>query len=325
MSPTVSVLMPVYNSQRYVALAIKSILAQSFQDFEFIITDDGSTDASLSILKRYAEQDSRIHLISRENRGIACTRNEMLLQARGEFVAVMDADDIALPDRLTRQVMFLRQNPDVVCVGSSYQLIDEEGRLLLTCFQMAQNDATIQKQLLAGFGSIHQPTVMFRRVPAIAVGGYNETMPVCEDLDLWMRLGEVGKLANLPQPLVQYRLHPNSVSEKNPTLEMEKAREACERAWKRRGIEGRFEAVGEWRPGSSQASRHRFMLQYGWWAFNSGQRLTAMLYGWRAIKILPFHFESWKLLVCAAIKPLPTDQAESFAKDRLDTVAGDRC
>lgn len=306
----VSVLMPVFNAEAYLAQAIESILGQTFKDFEFIIVDDGSTDASPALLQHYARKDGRIRLISRENRGIARTRNELLSQAQGEFVAMMDADDIALPDRLARQIAFLQHHPDVVCLGSSYQLIDEAGRLLLTCFAVPEEDTDIQRQLLTGCGGVHQPTVMFRRATAIAVGGYDEAMPVCEDLDLWMRMGEVGKLANLKQPLVQYRLHARSISERNPNLETEYSRIACERAWQRRGIEGRFEATGEWRPGADPASRHRFMLQYGWWAFNSCQRGTAMLYGRRAIATKPFDLEGWRLLACAAIKPMPVEERE---------------
>jgi hypothetical protein len=306
----VSVLMPVFNAEAYLAQAVESILGQTFKDFEFIIVDDGSTDASPALLQHYARKDGRIHLISRENRGIARTRNELLSQAQGEFVAMMDADDIALPDRLSRQIAFLQHHPEVVCLGSSYQLIDEAGRLLLTCFAVPEEDTDIQRQLLTGCGGVHQPTVMFRRATAIAIGGYDEAMPVCEDLDLWMRMGEVGKLANLKQPLVQYRLHARSISEQNPNLETEYSRIACERAWQRRGIEGRFEATGEWRPGADPASRHRFMLQYGWWAFNSCQRGTAMLYGSRAIATKPFDLEGWRLLACAAIKPMPVEERE---------------
>lgn len=308
-APVVSVLMPVYNADRYVAQAIESILDQTLQAFEFIIADDGSTDASLAVVKKYAARDPRMRVMSRANRGIASTRNEMLFQAKGEFIAAMDADDVAFPDRLARQVEFLQQNPDVVCVGSSYQLIDEADRLLLTCFEVPESDGEIQQQLLAGLGGIHQPTVMFRRSPAVSLGGYDETLPVCEDLDLWMRLGEVGKLANLKQPVVQYRLHASSISARNLGLEVEKSREACERAWQRRGIEGRFEATGEWRPGNTADSRHRFMVQYGWWAFNSCQRQTAMLYGTRAIAANPFAIAGWKLLACAAVKPLPSGEA----------------
>lgn len=303
--PLVSVLMAVYNSERYVGQAVESILNQTFCDFELIVIDDGSTDQSLAILQRYTVKDRRICLISRENRGIPCTRNELLAQASGELIAVMDSDDIALPNRLAQQVEFLQQHPQVVCLGSAYDLIDAKGRLL-THLPVPLGDEDIQRQTLAGHASIFQPCAMMRRSAVLAVGGYDETMTQAEDLDLWLRLGEIGKLANLPEVLVQYRLHSNSVSEQDCALQRQKAYEACQRAWQRRGITGQFEAGDHWRPGKDRYSRHCFMTRYGWWAFNSGQRQTAAIYGLKAIRALPTKLEGWKLLACALLKPLPT-------------------
>lgn len=146
---------------------------------------------------------------------------------------------------------------------------------------------------------------MLRRSVVLQIGGYDETMTQAEDLDLWLRLGEVGELANLPEALVQYRLHANSVSEQDCALQRQKALEACERAWQRRGIQGRFEAGGLWRPGKDRGSQHRFWMQYGWWAFNSGERQTALIYGLKAIRALPWHRAGWTLVSCALLKPLP--------------------
>jgi hypothetical protein len=313
-TPTVSVVMPVYNVEQYVAQAVESILAQTFTDFEFLIVDDGSCDRSLKILETYAAQDQRIRLISRENQGIPWTRNELLFQATGEFVAPMDADDIALPDRLARQVEFLRQHPAYVCVGGAYQLIDAADRLILNHFAMPAEDEEIQQLMLAGHVSLHQPCVMFRRQVAITVGGYDVTLPVCEDLDLWLRLGEVGKLANLIQPILKYRLHQNSISEQQQAIALKKIREVCKRAWQRRGIEGQLEATEPWRPGEDVASQYRFLLQYGWWAFGSQQRQTAGIYALRAIQKLPFNPAGWRLLTCAMLKPLPRIKSESLCQ-----------
>lgn len=303
-SPLVSVLMAVYNSERYVAQAVESILNQTFQDFELIIVDDGSGDRSLAVLQRYAVNDRRICLISRENQGIPRTRNQLLEQASGEFIAVMDSDDVALPNRLAHQVHFLQQHPQVVCVGSAYDVIDAKGRFL-TQLPVPLNDDEIQQQALAGHASIFQPCAMMRRAAVLQIGGYDETMPQAEDLDLWLRLGEMGELANLPEALVQYRLHPKSVSEQDCALQRQKAYEACQRAWQRRRITGQFEAAEHWRPGKDRHSRHQFMLRYGWWAFNSGQRETAAIYGLKAIQALPIRSEGWKLLACALLKPIP--------------------
>jgi glycosyltransferase involved in cell wall biosynthesis len=302
--PIVSVLMPVYNTERYVAQAVESILSQTWKDFEFIILDDGSTDASLKILKKYAAQDKRIRLVSRENRGVIRTRNNLLELAEGEFVAVMDADDVALPERLALQVEFLQANLDVVCVGGAHEIIDEDGRLL-TRLPLPELDQQIQELALAGHGSICNPCAMIRRSALVKIGGYDETLMCAEDLDIWLKLGEIGKLANLKQTVLKYRLLKSSISQQHGVLQRQAAREICQRAWLRRGIEGSFEAEEPWRPTQDPASQHRFMLQYGWWAFNSGQRSTAVLYGIRAIMALPFAAGGWKLLTCSAFKPLP--------------------
>ena len=309
-NPLVSVLMPVYNAERYVAQAVESILVQSFVDFEFIIIDDGSTDASLKILEAYATNDKRIRLTSHQNKGLVLTLNEMLAQAKGEFLARMDADDIALPERFAQQVEFLQRKPDVVCVGGAHELIDEKGRILLTRLAMPEHNHNIQQLALAGHTTICHPCAMIRRASLIKVGGYNEAMLPAEDLDLWLKLGEVGALANLKYTVLKYRLHVNSISEQNRTQQRNKAREACEQAWRRRGIEGHFEATEPWRPGTDRSSQHKFMLQYGWWAFDSDQRQTAIIYATRAIAARPFAVGGWKLLTCAAIKRLPLSKSK---------------
>ncbi len=305
--PAISVLMPVYNSQRYVARAVESILGQTFKDFELVIVDDGSTDRSLEILRTYAARDRRIRLTTRPNRGISPTRNELLRQARGALIAPMDSDDVALPCRLAREAAFLGEHPEVVCIGGSYRIIDEADRLIHRGFPVAEHDEEIQRLMLVGHCSLHQPTVMYRHAAAQEVGGYDERMPVAEDMDLWLRLGEVGKLANLPEPVLDYRVHANSVSDRMQQAALIEIRRACERAWKRRGITGTVEVM-PWRASEHADSRHEFFVRFGWWAFNSGQRRTAGIYALRAIGALPLGAMGWRLLACAVLKraPFPT-------------------
>ncbi len=310
-NPIVSVLMPVYNTEKYVAEAVESVLNQTFNNFEFLIIDDGSSDNSLTILKQYAEQDQRIRLVSRPNTGYVVALNEMLQLAQGKYVARMDSDDVALPERFSRQVDFLESNSNVVCVGGSFELIDEKGRLL-TRLELPQSNVEIQKLILAGHTSICHPCAMIRQKALIEFGGYNEAMLPTEDLDLWLRLGEVGALANLKDTVLKYRLRMHSVSQQAQEQQRSKARQACEQAWQRRGIEGHFEATEPWRPESSRFSQHHFRLQYGWWAFNSGQRQTALIYGTQAIAVRPFAVEGWKLLACAAFKRLPNCDSEKL-------------
>lgn len=303
--PMISVLMPVYNTERYVAQTIDSILAQTYRDFEFLILSNGSTDRSLSMIEPYAARDSRIRLFHwQQVQTVSRARNFLLQKSQGELVAVMDADDLALPDRLARQLEFLQREPTIVCVGGAHGIIDEQGRLL-TWLQLPQTDAEIQRLALAGHGSICHPAAMIRRSAILAVGGYNESLQSAEDLDLWLRLGEIGKLANLPEPILKYRIHSSSISGRNRILQRLEAKRACEQAWRRRGIDGTFEAAEPWRPGDDRQSQHSFSLKYGWWAFNIGERGTAAIYGMKAVRLLPHHLEGWRLLACALLKPLP--------------------
>ncbi|GAB4376937.1 MAG: hypothetical protein Kow00121_25050 [Elainellaceae cyanobacterium] len=298
--PTVSVAMAVYNNAAFLPDAVESILSQSFADFEFLIIDDGSTDRSLLILQEYASKDSRIRLSSRENRGIPKTRNELLAQAQGEFIAVMDADDVAMPDRFLKQVDFLRQHPEVVCVGGSLDWIDKKGKLLGHC-PMPESDVEIQNLLIGGISMLHHPTTMIRRSALLAVGGYNENMVASSDLDLWLRLGEVGKLANLPHPVLQYRLHSRSITQAKQQQQAQDAFAACQRAWERRAIQGKFI-----RQPADHLNQFEFWIKYGWANFMEGRRDAARRCGIRALGMKPTRLQAWKLLACSLIKPLPT-------------------
>ena len=291
--------MPVYNTARYLPAAVESILAQTFSEFEFIIIDDGSTDRSGKILEKYAAQDDRIHLIRRANQGISKTRNQLLEQASGELVAIMDADDIALPDRFACQVDFLRTHAGVVCVGSALDWIDERDRYLGHC-EMPQSDAEIQSLLVGGISMLHHPCTMARRSALLQVGGYDESMTASIDLDLWLRLGEVGKLANLPETLLQYRLHSQSITHKRQQRQADDAYAACQRAWQRRGITGEFV-----REPADHLHQHDFLLNCGWLGFKAGQRSLAQRCGVGAIAAQPFSKAAWNLLACAMLKPLP--------------------
>ena len=296
--------MSVYNGERYLAPAMDSLLAQTFSDFELIVIDDGSKDSSPAMLRAYASRDPRVKVTVRENKGLTKTLNEAFRQSRGEFLARMDCDDVALPDRFARQVEALRADPGLVCVGGNFQLIDGDGRAL-TVLVPPPDDATIQKKALAGHGAICHPTAMIRRGALERINGYDESFKTAQDLDLWLRIGEVGRLGNVPHTVLQFRLHEGSVSETKRHEQRQSARRACENAWKRRGIaDGTFEADEPWRPGQDAESKQRFALQYGWWAFNSGERRTALHYGMKAVRAMPLAIGGWRLLLCAAVKPV---------------------
>jgi hypothetical protein len=148
---------------------------------------------------------------------------------------------------------------------------------------------------------------MMRREAVTRVGGYDPYFKTTQDLDLWLRLGEVGRLGNVPEVVLKFRQHGGSISETKREEQRRFGREACERAWKRRGITGgTFEADEPWRPGRDRRSRHQFALRYGWWGFNSGARNTALAYGLKAVGLAPWDVSGWKLLAAAAIKPMPS-------------------
>ncbi len=294
--------MPVYNAERYIEEAIESILAQTFRDFEFVIIDDGSTDGSLGVLERYAKLDKRIRLVSRPNTGMVGALNEGLRLSKGEFIARMDADDISLPGRLVSQVQYLSSNADVVCLSGDYEYMDAKGRSL-TFIHLPKEEHEIARNALAGCPPLCHGCAMIRRNALIEIGGYDARLWPAEDVDLYLRLGEVGRLANLDEVLLRVRLHGESVGEKRRELQVSKAREAAQTALERRGTRGRVEPIEPWRPGEDWESQRRFALRCGWWAFNSGRRRTAIIYGLKAVAKMPLKLDGWKLLVCAAIKP----------------------
>ena len=303
--PTISVVMSVYNAGHFLRPAVESVLGQTARDVEYIFIDDGSTDGSPDALRGYAARDPRIRLTLRENKGLTVTLNEGIEQARGEFIARMDCDDVSLPDRFEKQLDYFRANESVVCAGGHFELIDDKGRLL-TRLRPPSDDAAIQALLLRGHTAICHPAAMMRRDAVRKVGGYDPHFKTTQDLDLWLRLGEVGRLGNVPEVVLQFRQHGGSISETKREEQRRFGREACERAWKRRGItDGVYEADEPWRPGRDRASRHRYALRYGWWGFNSAARGTALAYGWKAVRITPWDLAGWKLLAAAAFKPMP--------------------
>jgi glycosyltransferase involved in cell wall biosynthesis len=301
--PLISVLMPAYNAERYVAEAVRSILDQSFGDFEFVIIDDGSTDRTRAILERFAARDGRIRLVSRPNRGLVATLNEGLGLARGELIARMDADDVALPDRFEHQVAFLREHPEVVCLGGAYLMIDAKGWVMIDNHP-PEEDREIQEELLKGVTCLIHPAAMMRRDAVRAAGGYDERMEQSEDLDLWLRLGERGRLANLHQVVLKYRIHGGSKNELYMSEQDQYAKACCDRAAARRGIESRYLPPAPWRPAQSPSAKHTLMAMYGWWSFRRGNRATALHFGLQSIRSMPWKSDGWRLLACSLIKPM---------------------
>ena len=209
---SVTVLMPVYNGAAYLEAAIESIRSQTHSDFEFLIVDDGSTDGSREILQGFAAQDARIRIIYGLHEGIAAARNRGLALARGTIVVCMDHDDVAMPERIDRQLAYLVEHPEVAAVGSALRLINKDGDALAPPTKYPLTFKEIREGLLSGYCMLGQPTVAMRREAAIAVGGYRRAFDPADDYDLWMRLSERYALANMPDVLVDYRWHGNNTT-----------------------------------------------------------------------------------------------------------------
>ena len=209
--PTISVVMSVYNAEQTLADSINSIINQTYQNFEFIIIDDGSTDTSLEIITSFSMKDDRIHLIINErNLGVAASLNKGIKVARGKFIARMDADDISLPKRFESQISFLENHTEVGVLGTAIneKLLSHRGESRVRSFE--QNNDQIQWRLLFRCALFH-PTVMARR-HLFNENLYNPDYLVAQDYDLWTRLAPITEFANLPTPLLDLHIHQTSSS-----------------------------------------------------------------------------------------------------------------
>jgi Glycosyl transferase family 2 len=211
----VSVILPVFNCKTYVGEAIESILNQKFQDFEFLIIDDGSTDGTPGVLAKYT--DPRIRHYRHENRGLAATLNIGISLAQGKYIARQDQDDISLPERLEKQVAFMASHPRVALLGTWAQIMEGD-RLVERYHRHPCNEAVLKYQLLFNNYFVHS-SVMMRREVVEAIGGYctdSERQPP-EDYELWSRVARVAGVANLPEVLLNYREIPGSMSRQGPS------------------------------------------------------------------------------------------------------------
>lgn len=209
--PSISILLPVRNGMPYLPTALKSIQQQTVTDWQLVIVDDGSEDGTPQVIRALAESDSRVVSVrNAKSLGVTAALNHGLLFCEGEFIARMDADDICVPMRLERQRECLCANPALVAVGSAVLRIDDEGAPIAVG-RWPEKHADIDARLLRGEGGLPHPAAMMRRRALLQVGGYRLEYPYAQDKDLWLRLAEVGQLANLPEVLLHYREHLSKV------------------------------------------------------------------------------------------------------------------
>jgi hypothetical protein len=222
---TISVLLPVWNCPHYVGQAVESILNQSYSDFECIIIDDGSTDNTPEILRKY--QDPRIRFVQHANRGLAATLNEGIELARGKYIARQDQDDISLPDRLTKQLAYVESHPECGLLGTWAQIMEGD-RLTERYHKHPASPSELRYQLLFNNPFVHS-SVMLRKSVVETVGGYSTdpSRQPPEDYELWSRLSRHSGVANLPEVLLYYREVPGSMSRIGPSPFREKLIKIC--------------------------------------------------------------------------------------------------
>jgi len=211
MQPLVSVLMPVYNGEKYISEAVESILSQSYTDFELIITDDGSDDRTPQIIKAF--NDDRIRcIIHAENKGLIFSRNEGVAAAKGRYIAFLDSDDVSLPQRLEKQISFLDAHPDFGMIGAWVKVIDGHGNSLNDCIKFPALPDEIPVILL--FKNYFTTSSIMVRKSCLQDFPFDPEFPIAEDYNLWIKIAEKYKVWNLPEVLTCYRMHKENIHKK---------------------------------------------------------------------------------------------------------------
>lgn len=209
--PKVTVLMSCYNASQYLREAMDSILGQTYRDYQFIVVNDGSTDDTAKILEECAAKDERIVLIDKKNTGLADSLNTGMRVARGDWIARLDADDIAMPDRLAKQMAYVASHPSTVLLGTGFIEINGTGEILRTYRYPARTKKYLRQIMRTGRFAPHS-SCLYHKATVERLGGFNPRFLRSQDADLWFRLSLSGEIAALPEPLVEIRKHCDGIS-----------------------------------------------------------------------------------------------------------------
>lgn len=293
-APPLSVVMSVYNGRRYLRQAVESILTQTFRDFEFIIIDDGSTDESPAMLDAYARGDSRVKVIHQANTGLTYALNVGILASHAPLIARMDADDISHPTRFEKQMAYMATHPRCAALGTAVRLITRRGDVI-NIERNPTDHATIEKRLLEGAGGIiRHPAAMLRREMLDKIGLYRDITRSSQDLDLYLRLARVGELANLDEPLLDYRIHPASTTANHTDHDREEIMAFMRDAYRERGLGEPPASVA----GSASADETAATWNRRWaiHALHAGYRKAARYFALASLRAQPCSVENLRLL-----------------------------
>ena len=283
--------MPVYQAELYLEEAVESILAQSFDDFEIIALDDGSTDTSARILGALALRDDRVRVRRAKLVGVACQLNLGIAEARGVFIARMDADDVAHPERLERQLAYMKTHPECVVVGTGVHEVDPQRRIIRSPEISTSHEEIVERLFQGDGGALIHASALYRTDVLLSIGGYREKFPFGEVIDLHLRLAERGRLANLPDYLYEYRQNIDSVCFTR-RLEIRRNQDAAiADALDRRGLDP--ESAPPRGPAIPNPSLHSVWAIWADHALVANYRETARHYALKAFRAAPR--QHWKL------------------------------
>lgn len=300
-TPTVSVVMGVYNGADTLRETLEGILGQEGIELEFIVVNDGSSDNSLKILQEYAEGDKRLKIFDQENRGLTHALIRGCVEARGEFIARQDAGDISLSGRLKKEAAILGENPDIVMVSCGTRFIGPEGEKLYDVLQSPETaDNGLWKLTLDGVkGPSHHGSVIFRKKDYHAVGGYRAQFQVAQDLDLWTRLIERGKHVIVQDILYQAFVASNGISSRKRNQQINTTRLILECSRRRRRGQSEEELLQSvsklWSPSNAGNQCRETNAAYYYFlgsCLRSKEPSKARVYYKQALLSNPFHLKA---------------------------------
>jgi glycosyltransferase involved in cell wall biosynthesis len=293
--PLVSVVIPAFNAESQIADTLESVHAQTFQDFEVIVVDDGSTDATVEVVRRFgARMDVKV--LQQQNSGPAAARNRAIRQAQGQYCAFVDSDDLMLPERLASQVAVLESNPNLGLVHTDLMTFDDKGIIHRTrrAFSDPAGGMVLDRLLVDNF--ITTSTVMAPTDRLKEAGLFGEHRRVSEDFELWLRIAARWPIAYLDEPLVQYRRRPGSLSN-DKLLTARCALDVVETFWREHPAHRRTDS------GVYRRSLAGHLAVAGTAAFDRGYRGQALAYVSRSLRLDPWQRRTWKALIKALVLP----------------------
>lgn len=253
--PRISVVMPVYNAEPYLSLALDSIVQQTFQDFEFIIVNDGSTDGSQAILDAYAKRDQRIKVVTQKNSGVVASANRAAELAQGEYIARMDADDVSLLNKLEQLIATADKHPDAIVICGGTEAIDKDGEFVYR-HTVPIRDEDI-KLALHFRNPLANGATLVKKSAFDAVGGFSDVF--AEDCHLWIKLASEGKFVGTGSIVYRWRVNPTGLTSSNALLSIQKELEYCDGLWEKLypSVVSRRDIVAGLRYYETQPAKHK--------------------------------------------------------------------